>query len=106
MVVDFFPLQFDIAETMYVVGIRPRYRGAHGFERRHVALCSHAWPILRPAAAWLMDTIYFFDSWMWSAGDVLMVSGACLALVGIAVGALAETPIPTRMTHYTESLKT
>jgi len=46
-----------------------------------------------------MDTIYFFDSWMWSAGDVLMVSGACLALVGIAVGALAETPIPTRMTH-------
>ena len=47
-----------------------------------------------------------FDSWMWSAGDVLMVSGACLALVGIAVGALAETPIPTRMTHYTESLKT
>ena len=40
-----------------------------------------------------------FDSWMWSAGDVLMVSGACLALVGIAVGALAGTPIPTRMTN-------
>ena len=35
--------------------------------------------------AWIRS---IFDSWMWSTGDVLMIGGACLALVGIVVGYL------------------
>jgi hypothetical protein len=30
------------------------------------------------------------DSWMWSAGDVLMLAGACLAVLGMFLGYVAS----------------
>jgi hypothetical protein len=55
--------------------------------------------------AWIRS---IFDSWMWSTGDVLMIGGACLALVGIVVGYLTfstDSEANPRLGHVFSSIR-